>query len=72
MITFLWKDSHSGTGDCPALYQTDDGYIVVGKTLTDTELAEVRAVGGANNSGIAPDEIAVKLPANVLDRLRGN
>ncbi len=69
--TFMWKDSSSGAGDCHALYQVDGGYIVVGKTLTPAELAEVHAVGTANNSGIADDETALFVTGNVLDRLRG-
>ncbi len=71
-INFMWKDAHSGTGDCHALYQVEGGYIVVGKTLTTDEIAEVRAVGEANNSGIAADETAMFVTANVLDRLRGH
>lgn len=71
-INFMWKDSSSGVGDCPALYQTDDGYVIVGKTLNADDLAQVRAAGSAHNSGIGADETALFVPANVLDRLRGN
>ena len=69
-LEFMWKDSASGNGDCPALYRTDGGYIVVGKNLSAADIAQVHAVGSANNSGIGDDESALFIPANVLDRLR--
>jgi hypothetical protein len=69
-LEFMWKDGNSGNGDCPALYKVEGGHIVVGKLLDADDLAQVRNVGEANNSGIGTDETAVFLPANVLDRLR--
>lgn len=71
-IQFLWKDGDSANGECPALFKVDGGYIGVGKALTAEESAQVRALGEANNSGIASDEVAVFFPANVLDRLNAN
>jgi hypothetical protein len=62
-LTFMWKDSNSVTGDCPAVYQVEDGYVVQGKVLDPAELAQLRDQG--------PDETAVFVPANVLDRLAG-
>ena len=32
-ITFLWKDEGSNVGDCPAIYEAPDGYVVQGKIL---------------------------------------
>lgn len=63
----MWKDGTSGTGDCPSLSRVTDGpegYVVVGKKLDAETLPKVRQVGA--------DELAVFVPANVLDRLRGS
>lgn len=70
-LKFMWKDDGSANGDCPALYEVDDGYVIVGKILTADEISQVRNVGEAHDSGIGADETAVFLPANVLNRLRG-
>lgn len=61
-IEFLWKDLGSGGGGCPALYKTDGGYVVQGKTLDAETRAQLRQ--------LANDEDAIFVPANVLDRLR--
>lgn len=61
-LEFLWKDSASNFGDCPALYRTEGGYVVQGKTLDADTRAALRDLGG--------DEDAIFVPANVLDRLR--
>jgi hypothetical protein len=60
-LQFLWKDVKSGGGGCPALYATENGYVVQGIKLTDAERAQLRQ--------LAADEDAVFVPANVLDRL---
>ena len=65
-IEFMWKDSSSGTGDCPSISRVvggPEGYVVVGKKIDAETLAKVPQVG--------PDEVASFIPANVLDRLRG-
>lgn len=74
-IEFMWKDVNSGGGGCPALMETvneqgERGYFVVGKKPSTDALAQVRAIAAQNDSGIADDEDAVFVPANVLDRLR--
>jgi hypothetical protein len=69
-LQFMWKDGDSLNGDCPALYKVDGGHIVVGKLLTEDEIAEVHAAGSAHNSGIGVGDTAVFLPENVLNRLR--
>lgn len=61
-LKYLWKDAASIGGDCPALYETDGGYVVQGVKLTDAERAQLR--------NLADTEDAVFVPANVLDRLR--
>jgi hypothetical protein len=61
-LTFMWKDSNSGAGGCPALYSTQDGYVVQGVKLDDATRAALR--------DLADNEDAVFVPANVLDRLR--
>lgn len=60
-LTYLWKDSGSAQGSCPALYETDGGYVVQGIQLTAEERAQLR--------DLADDEDAVFVPRNVLDRL---
>jgi hypothetical protein len=62
-LMFLWKDGNSGGGGCPALYETDGGYVVQGVKLDDETRAQLRQ--------LADNETAVFVPANVLDRLRG-
>jgi hypothetical protein len=69
-IKFLWKTGDSGNGDCPSIMQVDGGYILVGKNLSQDAVDQIHAVGRANNSGIGPDETAVFLPADVIDRIR--
>jgi len=61
-LEFLWKDSGSGGGGCPALYRTEDGYVVQGIKLDDATRARLRQ--------FADNEDGVFVPANVLDRLR--
>lgn len=61
-LTFMWKDTGSIGGSCPALYATDGGYVVQGVKLTDGERAQMR--------NLADHEDGVFVPANVLDRLR--
>jgi hypothetical protein len=61
-LTFLWKDTESIGGSCPALYRTDGGYVVQGVKLTDRERVQLRQ--------LADGEDAVFVPANVLDRVR--
>lgn len=62
-LRFLWKDTGSIGGSCPALYETQGGYVVQGVRLTDDERAQLRE--------LADNEDAIYVPANVLDRLRG-
>jgi hypothetical protein len=61
-IEFLWKDSQSAGGNCPAIYKAPGGYVVQGKNLDDETRAQLRQLGG--------DENAVFVPDNVLDRLK--
>lgn len=60
-IRFLWKDSNSGSGGCPALYEAPGGYVVQGIRLDDETRSRLRQ--------LADGEDAVWVPANVLDRL---
>lgn len=62
ILRFMWKDTGSGGGGCPALYEVDGGYVVQGMVLDDGERAQLLELG--------QDESAVFVPANVLDRLR--
>ena len=61
-ITFMWKWNGSGVNNCPALYETDGGYVVQGIVLSEADRAQLHHVGA--------DETAVFVPADVLDRLR--
>jgi hypothetical protein len=69
-IEFMWKSGESGNGDCPSIMAVDGGYVLVGKNLDETTIAQIHSVGRANNSGIGTDETAVFLPADVIDRIR--
>jgi hypothetical protein len=61
-LTFLWKDADSVGGDCPALYETEGGYVIQGIKLDDATREQLRQ--------LADGEDAIFVPANVLDRLR--
>lgn len=61
-IEFMWKDNASYTGNCPAMYRTEGGYVVQGKKLDDETRAQLRDLGG--------DEDGVFVPANVIDRIK--
>lgn len=65
-VEFMWKDSNSNTGDCPALSRVDGGYLVTGKVVGDDTRAKV-----AQFAGVSGDETVVFVPDNILDRLRG-
>lgn len=60
-LKFMWKDADSIGGNCPALYEVEDGFVVQGKRLNAAESAQLRDLGN--------DEVAVFVPANVLTRL---
>jgi hypothetical protein len=61
-IQFIWKDSDSQQGSCPAIYEAPGGYVVQGVSLDAATRAQLRDLAGS--------EDAVFVPANVLDRLR--
>ena len=70
-IRFMWKDSGSWSGDCPALFQAPGGYYVQHRRVTDPEVrARLRALGEANGSPLGPGEDYGFVPANVIDRVR--
>lgn len=60
-LKFMWKDNTSVGGNCPALYEVEDGYVVQGKVLQPGETAQLRDLGD--------DEVAVFVPTNVLARM---
>lgn len=62
-IEFMWKDADSKTGECPALYKAEGGYVVQGVKLDDETRSQLRQ--------LADGEDGVFVPANVLERLRG-
>lgn len=61
-IRFMWKDTSSAGGHCPAIYEAPGGYVVQGVLLDAETRAQLR--------DLADTEGAVYVPANVLDRLR--
>ncbi len=61
-LEFLWKDGASNVTGCPALYRTEDGYVVQGIKLDPETRAQLRQ--------LADDEDGVFVPSNVLERLR--
>jgi hypothetical protein len=61
-LRYLWKDSNSVSGQCPALYETNGGYVVQGVKLGEADRQQL--------VNMADNEDAIFVPANVLDRLR--
>ncbi len=61
-IEFMWKTDSSNTGNCPALYRADGGFVVQGKRLSEEDTAKLRDLDAG--------ETGVWVPADVLDRLR--
>jgi hypothetical protein len=60
-IEFMWKDAGSNTGNCPAIYKAEGGYVVQGRLLDAATTAQLRDLGDG--------EGGLFIPANVLDRL---
>jgi hypothetical protein len=59
-LTFLFKDSNSGTAGCPAMYSTDrDTYVIQGWVLPD----------GTQLRDQADGESGVEVPANIIDQI---
>ena len=62
----MWKDEESGIGDCPSLNRVTEGpagYVIVGKPVDAATRAQIPEVG--------TDEVAVWVPPNVIDRMKG-
>ncbi len=61
-LTFLFKLGSSGTGGCPALYETGEGnFVVQGYTLSADAAGQMRQV--------APNESGVEIPAELFDQI---
>ncbi len=71
-MKYLWKSGSCQTTNCPALLETDDNYYIVGTNLTAEELAQVNTAAASSNSGVGADETVVRIPKDVLDRLRNS
>lgn len=65
-LTFIGKTNRDGGdsqgGNCPSLYETDDGHIVV----QGTKLANTEAVGQLRD--VSSDEGAVVVPPELIKR----
>ncbi len=61
-IEFMWKTTQSKTGQCPAIYRTEGGYVIQGKMLDPGTAAQLL--------NVADDEDAVFVPADVIERIR--
>lgn len=58
-IRFIRKTKESTTGNCPAIYSTDDGrYVIQGWRIDDETRAQLR--------NLALDEDAVVIPADII------
>ncbi len=58
-IEFIRKTKESTTGNCPAIYSTDDGrYVIQGWKIDDKTRAQLRDLAG--------NEDAVVIPADVI------
>lgn len=58
----MWKTGASNTGNCPAMYRAEGGYVIQGKKLDAATRAQLRDLGG--------DEDGVFVPADVIDRIK--
>jgi hypothetical protein len=63
---FLWKDAASNTGNCPSLSRSRngdrDGYLVAGIPVAEGTRARI--------PHISDGEMAVWVPANVIERIK--
>jgi hypothetical protein len=58
-LTFIKKTVESTTGNCPAIYQRDDGrYVIQGWKIPASERAQLH--------DLADNEDAVVIPADVI------
>lgn len=61
----MWKTAGSGASGCPQRRKVTtpglDGYVIVGKRLDAASVAQIEQIAG--------DEIAVFVPADVVDGL---
>lgn len=61
-LMFLFKLGSSGTGGCPAFYETSSGsFVVQGYVLDATAAGQMRQV--------ASDEAGVEIPAELFDQI---
>ena len=62
----MWKTGSSGIGDCPSLNRVTEGragYVVVGIPVDAQTRAQIPEVGDG--------EVAVWVPPDVIDRMKG-
>lgn len=58
-IEFIRKTRNSTTGNCPAIYQADNGnYVIQGWRIDDATRAQLR--------DLADNETAIEVPADVI------
>lgn len=63
-ITFIRKTTESVNGNCPAIYQREDGrYVIQGWKIPAAERAQLR--------NLADDEDAIVIPADVIAGIVG-
>lgn len=63
-IEFIRKTDSSGTGNCPAIYQADNGnYVIQGWNIDDNTRAQLR--------DLADNETAIEVPADVIAGIIG-
>jgi hypothetical protein len=61
-LTYLFKWNVSGGGNCPAVYDTDSGDLVIqGWNLTGDEHAQLRNVAG--------DESGIRIPYEMAEQI---
>lgn len=61
-LKYLFKWRSSGGGNCPALYETDRGSLVVqGYALSDTDSNQMRNVAG--------NELGVEIPYELAEQI---
>lgn len=62
LVNITPRAMRCGFGPCPAIYESQDYYVIIGKLLRGEELDEIK-------TAISPDEVAIKIPKGILTEL---
>ncbi len=63
-LTFIRKTRESTTGNCPAIYQREDGrYVIQGWKIADDERAQLRDLGDNEDAVVIPADVVAGIVA---------